>query len=245
MRNALGKLVRLFLLIILAPLICSCTTETLLYLSTNLDLGLLGFFFVGFVFYALLYGAILYTGGQLYSHLLFLRTLRHELTHSVAGMFFGRQVDEMLVVNPAGRAGTVSSHVTYLNTSGLDSLITLAPYYVPLFTIPLLPLRFFVDSWPRALIDFLIGFTLAFHYAALIDELLMQRLGLRQPDIANTGMAFSYVIIIVMNLIFLAIIKAVIDQQWPSADHLTRFFTRSWESYLLILRQLRNLLVGG
>jgi hypothetical protein len=245
MRNLLGKLVKLFLLIILAPLICSCTMETLLFLSANLDFGSLGFFFIGLVSYALLYGAILYTGGRLYSHLVFLRTLRHELTHSIAGMFFGKRIDEMLVVNPASRAGTVTSHVTYLDSSGLDSLVTLAPYYIPLFTLPLLPLRFFVDSWPRAVIDFLIGFTLAFHYAALIDELLMQRFGLRQPDITNTGMMFSYVIIGLMNLIFLAIIKAVIDQQWPNTEHFVSFLRRGWGSYLLIFQQLKSLFFRG
>jgi hypothetical protein len=73
----------------------------------------------------------------------------------------------------------------------------------------------------------------------------MQRFGLNQPDITKTGMIFSYVVIGLMNLIFLAIIKAVMHQQWPATDYFTDFIRRSWESYLLIFQQLRGLLFGG
>jgi hypothetical protein len=159
-------------------------------------------------------------------------------------MLFGRRIDEMLVANPASKGGSSASYVTYLDSSGLDSLVTLAPYYLPLFTLPLLPLRLVMDSWPQALTDFLIGFTLAFHYASLIDELLMQRFGLGQPDITNTGLIFSYVIIGLMNLVFLAIIKATLQEEWPSTQHLVDFVTRSWESYVLIFQQIWDLFFG-
>jgi hypothetical protein len=246
MRNLLSRLFKLFLLLLLAPLFFSCAVETLLFLSSDLDIGSLDFFLIGFVSYVLLHGAILYApGGRLYSNLQFIRTLRHELTHSIAGMFFGRRIDEMLVINPVGKTGAVISHVKYIGSSGLDSLITLAPYYLPLFTIPLLLLRFLTASWGRELVDFLIGLTLAFHYASLVDELLLQGFGLRQKDITHTGVIFSYAVIILFNLLFLALIKAVLHEHLPNAEYITGFLRRSWESYLFIFQQLRSLLPGG
>jgi hypothetical protein len=255
MRNLLGRLfkpITILLLFLLGPAIYSCSMETLAFLSKNLNIGALDFFAIGFVCYFLLHGAIWYTQGQLHAHLQFIRVLRHELTHSVAAMLLGKPIDEMLIINPMMNPDS-TSYARWLNPSYvLDWLVYLAPYYLPFFTLPLLPLRLVLSSFAGEAIDFLIGFSLAFHYVSVIYELLLQRLGQRQGDIRRMGCIFSYVVIILFNLFSLALVKAVLHQQWPDvAFHLSRFFEKSGGLYAniiaLVLRQLRaiGLLPGG
>jgi hypothetical protein len=248
MRDLFGRLFRLLIVILLGPLICSCSVEAFSFLSTNLDFHSLDSFLIGLIGYMLVYGAILFGHGRLYSHVQFLMTLRHELTHSVTAMLAGRRIDELVVRNPAARSGEkTTSFVKYLDAGGGSSLISLAPYYFPLLTIPLLPLRFCVLSWAREVVDFLIGFTLAFHYASLVEELFGQRFGLGQTDITRTGVIVSYVLIGFLNLLSLATVKAVLHNDWPTVDRLTSILVRSREWYRPVLEELkrRGLLFGG
>ncbi len=241
MKQLLGKLIRLLILLVLAPLICSCSLEALSFLSSNLDLLSLDWFAIGFVVCVLVYAGASYTRGRICSDFQFLRTLRHELAHAVTAMLTGGRIDRMEIVNPVERPGEIAvSAVEYASPVGPVSLISLAPYYLPLFTIPLLPLRFFVISWVREVIDFLIGFTLGFHYVSFMDEFLGQRFGLGQTDIRKTGAIFSYVIIGFFNLLSLATVKAVLHNDWPARDQLTRALVRGWEWYVLILQELRR-----
>jgi hypothetical protein len=248
MRNLLGRLfkpITILLLLLFLPAIYSCGLETLTFLSWNLELGSLDFFAIGFICYFLLHGAIWYTQGQLQAHLQFIRVLRHELTHSFAAMFLGKPIDEMLIINPMINPDSIS-YARWLNPSYvLDWLVYLAPYYLPFFTLPLLPLRLVLSSFAGEAIDFLIGFSMAFHYVSTVYELILQGFGRKQGgDVKRIGCVFSYVIIILFNLFSLALVKAVLHQQWPDvAVHFSRFFERSGELYAniitLVLQQFR------
>jgi hypothetical protein len=246
-RRLLERLLRPFtfiLVILFAPMICACSVEMLLFLASDIDFGSLDWFLVGFVSFALVYGAILYTGGAFQSHLHFIRLLRHELTHSLTTMISGGRVREMLVVNPIEKPGT-NSYVDALGLGGLISpFVYLSPYYLPLFTLPFLLLRYLVSPPIQQAIEFLIGFTLAFHYTSLIDELLKQRFGLGQTDIRRTGIMLSYVVIGVLNLLSLVVIKSVLQEKWPTVDNLTQFISRTQEYYKLIIDQVIRLIPG-
>jgi hypothetical protein len=255
MRNLLSRLfkpITILLLLLLGPAIYSCGLQTLAFLSWNLEIQALDFFAIGFVCYFLLHGAVWYTEGQLQAHLQFIRVLRHELTHSFAAMFLGKPINEMLISNPAINPGA-ASHAKWLNASYvLDWLVYLAPYYLPLFTLPLLPLRLVLSSFAGEAIDFLIGFSMAFHYVSLVYELLLQRLGQKSGDVRRIGCLFSYVVIILFNLLSLALVKAVLHQHWPNVgEHLGGFLEQSREMYrgtiTFVLQQLRALgvLSGG
>jgi hypothetical protein len=77
-------------------------------------------------------------------------------------------------------------------------LIVLAPYVVPLATIPLLFLRAVVmESW-WIFVDLLIGASLAFHVGGLLGSLKK-----RQPDFTEIGMISSVGLIIVLNVVVL------------------------------------------
>jgi hypothetical protein len=168
------KLFRLLVLALLAPLIYSCVVEVFPSLFSDLDLQPVGLFFLGCACYTVIHGAILSIGGRLYYNLQFFRVLRHELSHAIMALSFGSYTQEMLVVNPIEKPGE-PSYVLHHSPIGPGSLITLAPYCLPILTIPLLLLKLLPLSQFRHVVDFLIGLTLAFHYFSVMYEF-----GLRQ-----------------------------------------------------------------
>jgi hypothetical protein len=243
MRNLLARLfkpITILVLLLLGPAIYACGLETLVFIFQNIDIGSLDFFAIGFVCYFLLHGAIWYTQGALQAHLQFIRVLRHELTHSVAAMILGKPIKEMLVVNPVIDPDS-ASYARWLSPSYmLDWLVYLAPYYLPFFTLPLLPLRLVMSSFAGEAIDFLIGLSMAFHYVSLVYELVLQRFGQKPGgDVHQMGCALSYVVIILFNLFSLALVKAVLHQQWPNiSDHFLGFFENTRDIYASIITSL-------
>lgn len=229
------KVVRCFVVLLLMPLICSCSVEALSFLASGLDWRAVDWFLLGFMGCFLAYGVVRYTGGVLYSHFHFIRILRHELTHAVVAMAEGREVKEMLVVNPAARVASSQPHVTY-GPGCLTTLAALSPYYLPLFTLPFLVIRFLVLPWVRDGVDFLIGFTLAFHYISLTEELAIW-----QSDIRKTGVFTSYILIGFFNLAFLVLIKAVLHNDWSAVGRLEDVWRRAWEWYRLVWEWLMGL----
>ena len=122
----------------------------------------------------------------------YIYVLGHEFVHVIATWLCGGKVVSFNVT-PAG--GNVV-------TSKTNFFIELSPYFVPIYTILLgvvyLLLRGLDKTFPHMALVFLflIGFTLAFHFAMTSEVIRMQ-----QPDIAKSGLVFSLVVILVSNLI--------------------------------------------
>lgn len=117
----------------------------------------------------------------------------HELTHAVWGLLTGARVGS-IKVGPAG--GSVR-----LSRAGLFT--TLAPYFVPFYTLLLLLLRLLLGMFVEmgrwdSLWLFLIGFTWGFHLSFTLRSLAQ-----RQPDIQAAGRMFSYVLIFIVNTLAL------------------------------------------
>ncbi|MEI7899300.1 MAG: hypothetical protein WCK89_03545 [bacterium] len=114
----------------------------------------------------------------------------HELTHALWGMLFGGRVRNW---NISTRGGSVS-------LSKSNMLITLAPYFFPLYTVIVILLhlliRWFVNPVPLPLVWlFFVGLTWGFHVTFTVQSLMIT-----QPDILVYGRLFSYVIIYLFNL---------------------------------------------
>ncbi len=114
----------------------------------------------------------------------------HELTHALIGMLFGARAKNMRF---SVKGGSVS-----LSKSNL--LITLAPYFFPLYTVIVILLhlltRAFIDPVPLPLVWlFFVGLTWGFHVTFTVQSLMIT-----QPDIQTYGRLFSYVIIYLFNL---------------------------------------------
>ncbi len=114
----------------------------------------------------------------------------HELTHAIWGMVFGARFSNLKVGASGG-----SVRLTKTNT-----LVTLAPYFFPFYTMLLALVWFvlgrFADLSPfLPLFLFLVGVTWSFHITFTLNSLLI-----RQPDIAACGRFFSYVLIYLLNV---------------------------------------------
>jgi hypothetical protein len=203
----IGKLLRFAVLLLFMPLIYAFSYEAVLFLGkTNLE-DLLDFLF-GIVAYLLLY--VLFLNGRIG----FLETLEHELSHAAASLTI-LHMPGKLVVDPqsGGKAAGV------VETVGCF-WVALAPYFLPLFTLPLLLLRPIMPPPFDRVIDFLLGSTLAFHYVRLIKDLRV-----KQTDITSTGCFFSFVFAIFMNLIFLLLILTVVTGGY---SRLPEYVQASW-----------------
>jgi len=114
----------------------------------------------------------------------------HELTHALWGLLFGARI-HAIRVKPTGGAVALSK---------TNTLIALAPYFFPFYTMVVLLLRAILSIWipmaPYELIWlFLVGFTWGFHFTFTVQTLLIH-----QPDVVDNGRVFSLTLIYLLNL---------------------------------------------
>ena len=119
----------------------------------------------------------------------------HELTHAIWSFLLGGGFSE-LRVRPTGGSVRVSE-------SGV--LVTLAPYFFPLYTLLVIAaygafaLIFDPAAW-RPLWFGLVGLTWSFHLTFTLSMLTR-----RQPDILEHGRLFSYALIYLLNVLGVAL----------------------------------------
>jgi len=121
--------------------------------------------------------------------------LAHELTHAVWGMLMGAKVGKMKV-------GKTGGHVML---SKSNFIISLAPYFFPFYTGLVIALWYIAGAffnlsayepwWLSA-----VGLTWGFHVTFTVYMLSQH-----QPDIQENGRLFSYTIIYLANLFFVAL----------------------------------------
>ena len=117
--------------------------------------------------------------------------LAHELTHALWGALMGARVSRL---NVAREQGSVTLSKT-------NFLITLAPYFFPLYTV-LVVLAYYVaaiflDVAPYAAWWLgLVGFSWGFHLTFTIQTLMQ-----KQTDIQECGHLFSYATIYLLNVL--------------------------------------------
>ncbi len=121
--------------------------------------------------------------------------LGHELTHALWGMLMGAKVGKMKV-------GKEGGHVML---SKSNFLVSLAPYFFPFYTAVVIAVwygaGFFLDVSPyEAWWLMVVGMTWGFHVTFTVYMLSQ-----RQPDVVENGRLFSYVIIYLANLFFVAL----------------------------------------
>lgn len=117
--------------------------------------------------------------------------LAHELTHALWGWVMGARVSRLRV---SARGGSV--HVSKNNF-----LISLAPYFFPLYTVLAIAAYYLLSVFfdLRAYEPFwlaVVGFTWCFHLTFTATTLLQH-----QPDIRQNGRLFSYALIYLMNVL--------------------------------------------
>jgi hypothetical protein len=173
-------------------------------------------------------------------HVAFLRnyhmftTLEHEFGHAAMGCLFLKP--------PRVIMGTAEVGGVTVYPDGYNFVIYLAPYFLPLLTIPLLIARAVALQWNLLpsygyiALDFLIGFTLGFHFVGLFEELRLY-----QPDLKTSGRIFSIVIIVLMNVLFLLVTIAVLLGDYSVlASFVQASIGRVKEVYSALLETVKN-----
>jgi len=145
--------------------------------------------------------------------------LAHELSHALWGLLHGRRVSQLKVSEKGG-----SVRIQRPNT-----LITLAPYFFPFYTLIVVLLyglgSLFTDLAPwRPVWLAAVGFTWGFHVTFTVSALLEH-----QSDIQSVGRLFSYVLIFLLNALGLALWLVAIGPP-TLADLLQTFAREGWNA---------------
>jgi hypothetical protein len=221
----MSGLIKLALAVLLAPLAGAFVYEAFLLLAANFELYWRSAAAYGFLFYFVLFVVVSRR------KINFLEVLEHEIIHATMALFlFFRDIGELRATPEEGE--------TKIEQGGSNTLIYLAPYCLPILTIPLVVIRFFASSPVTvAIIDFLIGFTLAFHLLALRWEFSSQ-----QTDFKKTGCLFSAVIVCFVNSTLVVAILCILSGNYSNIrDYFDDSFVRAREFYLIVNGILRAL----
>ncbi|MBL7076658.1 MAG: M50 family metallopeptidase [Kiritimatiellae bacterium] len=117
--------------------------------------------------------------------------LAHELTHALWGWMMGARVSNLKVAEDKGS----------VTLSKTNFLITLAPYFFPLYTMltlclfGVLGLFYAVDRYHLWWMG-MVGFTWGFHFTFTVSTLMQH-----QSDIRSCGYLFSYTFIYGLNVL--------------------------------------------
>jgi len=121
--------------------------------------------------------------------------LAHELTHALWGVMMGARVSKMRVTETGGSVTLTKSNF----------LITLAPYFFPLYTVLVIAAyavsSVFVDFGTYSLFWLaLVGLSWGFHFTFTLSTLMEH-----QSDVQEYGRVFSYSVIYLLNVLGICI----------------------------------------
>jgi hypothetical protein len=162
--------------------------------------------------------------------------LAHELTHALWGSLMGEKVLGMSVSEQKGS----------VTLSGSNFLITLAPYFFPLYTILviigyyLLAIFYDVGDYYLCWLG-LVGLTWGFHFTFTISSLCQH-----QTDIKECGHLFSYTVIYLFNIIGIGLwIVAVSDATLEQLIRLigkdtVAFVVWTWKETVFWIEKIRQ-----
>lgn len=149
--------------------------------------------------------------------------LAHELTHALWAALMGARVSRLSV---SKRGGSVT-------VSRTNVLITLAPYFFPLYTMIVIAGYYVLGIWQdvarvHLLWLGLVGFTWGFHFTFTIATLLQH-----QSDIRMYGRTFSYALIYLFNVLGICLWTVLVSAvRWGAA----------WDFFAFYLREMAALL---
>jgi len=134
----------------------------------------------------------------------FLYVFGHESVHALVSLVCGGSIRSFRVSEQSGRVATTKNNF----------LITLAPYFVPFYTL-LLGLGFAAARYFAAPLDrvtplflFLLGMSIAFHLFMTITALAT-----KQPDIIQQGRLFSLTLTYAINIIVIALLVSLVFRE--------------------------------
>jgi hypothetical protein len=132
----------------------------------------------------------------------FFHVFEHEVTHLVTGLVFFIQPRQLVASESGGR----------MEMYGNNFVVSLAPYFVPLFSLVLMALMPLLDSTVNVYACGLLGFVTGYHVITNLQEFSLQ-----QPDIRSHGLIFSTLICLLGNVIALGVVAGFLQRAWPGS----------------------------
>ena len=136
-------------------------------------------------------------------------TFEHELTHAIFCVLLFKKVHAFHAGSQADKDG----HLGYVSHEGAtgfrETLIALAPYFFPTYTVFLLLIRLLVAESYLWYFDTAVGASFSYHLISTWREF-----GFHQEDIKSQNPVFSVSFILLANIIIAPIVLLVIHQGW-------------------------------
>lgn len=220
----LTKLLKLLVSPLLIPFVFASSLEAVLTIGESATLDQFKWILAGSV------GFLVLTPVLLSQNLNFLRIFEHETGHMLTHLMFFRTIDEFTA---NGNKGEVKSR----GPAPIGWITSLAPYYLPVFTLPLLLARPFVAPAVLPAVDLSIGVTMGFHYYGLLEEF-----GTHQSDIQKHTLPFSFLVVFLFNVWVLILVSAVVLEDFTFlVTYVQRSFDASVEAYGVVMGWLSEL----
>ncbi|NUO82068.1 hypothetical protein HUU05_18510 [candidate division KSB1 bacterium] len=211
---------KLLLLFLFTPLLYAFVAKSFLFLFSHFVELWSNWFLYGALLYVILYVALLW------AKLGFLETFEHEMAHMVMGYLFFNNA-KAFVASWRKEGFVQFSRIP-------NTLIILAPYFLPVFTLPFLFAKPFVTKAAHNFVNFFLGLTLAFHLISMLREF-----GPKQSDIFRVGLKSSLIIVFVFNCIFAVItLGFALDQYAHLGAYFKDAFVAAWQIYAWVFAKV-------
>lgn len=144
-------------------------------------------------------------------------TFEHELTHAIFCVLLFKKVHAFHASSNADQDG----HLGYVSHEGAtgfrETLITLAPYFFPTYTVFLFLIRLLVAESYLWYFDIVVGASFSYHLISTWQEF-----GFHQQDIKSQTPFFSVSFILLSNIIINPMVLLVIHQGWGAVPEYLR-----------------------
>lgn len=153
----------------------------------------------------------------------------HEVVHVLATLLCLGKVTSFKISRAGGSVSTSKSNL----------FITLSPYIIPIYVIFLIVLYYLINNvffegiLAQSYFMFLLGMTLAFHIVMTVDMLKT-----KQPDFVKAGYLVSFILIYVINLLFVAGTLGLLFEGFYFRSFLNDAYFSSIDLYRSIFKQL-------
>jgi len=158
----------------------------------------------------------------------FMHVMAHEITHALWALPFGGRTKKLEVSKEGGRVLISKSNF----------LISLAPYFFPLYALFFTLIFFIADQKYRAIVAFFVGASLSFHIALTLFSLRSN-----QSDFhADSNIVFSLTFIYFMNILVIAGILAILSPKVRYVPFLINTFKGSYGVIIAVARKINEMM---
>ena len=180
-------------------------------------------FLAGFIIYLLVH--------FLFYKPVFAHVMAHELTHMLWAAIFGGKTQSLHVSSTGGKVMISKSNF----------MISLAPYFFPLYAMATTLIFYIAQDKYRVFVAFFVGVSLSFHIALTLFSLTTEQSDLKQ----DSNLVFSLAFVYLMNIIVIVLILTVVTKEITFRDFgmfLLNIFRGVWDLSVMAFHKVNEVL---